>query len=263
VVRIVFPLEHLPWRKYEVLLCLCGFDIASGTRLLGTDGFIMIDQIDQDLAAWTLEILGDITTRFDMPVDQPLGTGVVLYLLSFEPTPPASTGQIAPLQFTLRYLITTWAETPIEAHKLLGKLVLAAMEESRYEVELDPVPPEIWQAFRLPPKTAFVLRVLLRKLRQEPVRKPVTKVVVEQQPAISFYGLVRGPQNIPVVRARVELPFERRSTYTDSQGRFHFGNLPGGIPLSLRVKAKGHMANLTVEQPTTRENPYVVTLNLE
>lgn len=223
----------------------------------------MIDQIDQELSAWVIDTLGDINTRFDMPAEGSKASGVVLYLLSFATTPPAITSQTPPLQFTLRYLITAWAETPIAAHKLIGELVLAAMGESRYEVELDPVPAEIWQAFKLPPQPSFVLRALLRKPRQEPVPKHVTTVVVEHRPTTSFFGLVTGPQGIPVARARIELPFDKRSTYTDARGRFRFDNLPGGMALSLRVKAKGRIINLNVEQPTTADEPFVVPFSLE
>ena len=72
----------------------------------------MIDQVDRQLADWVTNITGDVTVRFDMPGELPPGRGVVLYLLSFAPTPPASTGRVTPLQFTLRYLVTAWAESP-------------------------------------------------------------------------------------------------------------------------------------------------------
>ena len=172
----------------------------------------MIDQLDHELASWVTSIIGDATTRFDMPSEQPEGRGVVLYLLSFSPTPPASTGKPIPLQFTLRYLVTTWAESPPEAHRLLGNLVLAAMEKSEYELELEPLPAETWQAFRLPPQPAFVLRVLLREPRPEPTAKYVTKVVIESRATVSVYGVIHGPEDIPIASARIELRNSPRST---------------------------------------------------
>ena len=223
----------------------------------------MIDQLDNELASWVTRILGDVPTRFDMPTEQPEGRGVVLFLLSFSPTPPASSGPPIPLQVTLRYLVTTWAESPLEAHKLLGDLILAAMEEKEYELELEPVPGETWQAFHLPPQPAFVLRVLLRKPLPEPAAKYVTKVVLDPRPSVSVYGLVRGPKDIPIPSARIELRNSSRSTATDASGRFHFDNLPAGMPTNLSVKAKGRVLDVTIEKPTSAQDPFVISLPLE
>jgi hypothetical protein len=222
----------------------------------------MIDQVDQDLAVWVRDILGDVDTRFDLPGVQPDGKGVVLYLLSLAPTPPASTLHLAPLQFYLRYLITTWAETTLEAHRLLGELILAAMENGRpYEVDLDPVPPELWMALQLPPQPAFVLRALVRKARPEAVPKLALRSIIDTRPGVTLFGLVQGPGDIPMAQARVELPYDQRSTYTDSRGRFRFDNLPAGMPISLRVRAKGKVVDLKVEQPTSAEDPVIVSIH--
>lgn len=223
----------------------------------------MIDQVDRQLADWVTNITGDVTVRFDMPGELPPGRGVVLYLLSFAPTPPASTGRVTPLQFTLRYLVTAWAESPPEAHKLLGDLALAAMEESAYEVELEPVPADTWRAFNIPPQPAFVLRALLRKPRPEPAAKYATRLVIEPRPAITFFGLVRGPADIPIARARIELRNDQRATYSDDTGRFRFSNLPADMPLNLRVKAKGRVFEVTTEQRTSAEDPFVIPFTLE
>jgi hypothetical protein len=223
----------------------------------------MIDQSDRELASWVTTVIGDVTTRFDMPSEQPEGRGVVLYLLSFSPTPPASTGPPIPLQVTLRYLVTTWAESPPESHKLLGDLVFAAMEEKGYELELEPVPAGTWQAFHLPPQPAFVLRVLLRKPIPEPAAKYVTKVIIEPRAMISVYGLVRGPQDIPIPSARIEVRNSHRYTDSDASGRFHFDNLPAGMPTNLSVKAKGRVLDVTIERPTSAEDPFVIPLPLE
>jgi hypothetical protein len=223
----------------------------------------MIDQLDRELASWVTSIIGDVPTRFDMPTEQPEGRGVVLFLLSFSPTPPASSGPPIPLQVTLRYLVTTWAESPPQAHKLLGDLVLAAMEEKEYELELEPLPAETWQAFHLPPQPAFVLRVLLRKPLPEPTAKYVTKVILEPRAAVSVYGLVRGPKDIPIANARIELGNSPRSTYTDAFGQFHFDNLPAGMPTNLSVKAKGRVLDVTIEKRTSAQDPFVISLPLE
>jgi hypothetical protein len=57
-----------------------------------------------------------------------------------------------PLGISLRYLVTTWCENVKEAHRLLGDLMLAALEETKFEVEAIPAPVELWRAFGIAPR---------------------------------------------------------------------------------------------------------------
>ena len=127
--------------------------------------FGLIDQADDQLAHWVERTLGAITISLLPPDKAPEGEGISLYLLSLAENPPLQGNQRSPLQFWLRYLVTTWADDPSQAHALLGELLLAAMDTPAYEVELDNIPPTIWAGFGIPPRPAFILRVPVRKER--------------------------------------------------------------------------------------------------
>ena len=100
-----------------------------------------------------------------------------LYLLALAGAPPPRTRARTPLQFNLRYLVTTWSPQRQEEHRLLGKLLFAALEREDLEVDLTPLPGELWTALGIRPRPAFVLEVQARRDRPEPraprVRGPV------------------------------------------------------------------------------------------
>ena len=74
----------------------------------------------------------------------------------------------------------------------------------------------------------------------------------------SLEGVVLGPQELPVVGARVELPALRLSTRTDSKGGFRFSAVPAQ-PASklLRVTAKGRELSVQTEADAGRQ-PMVI-----
>ena len=223
----------------------------------------MIHEKDQELADWAKSVVGDVPTLFEIPKELTQGSGVLFCLVSLLPAPPPSTGKIAPLQYKLRYLVTTWAESTLEAHRLLGDLVFAAMENSKFEIDLNPVPFEFWQACGWTPQPSFGLTLLVQKPRPEPAVKYVKKVVIDSLPAVILYGLVHGPEDIPIAGARIELRDPPLSTYTDNAGRFRFDNVPAGMPAKLNVKAKGRVFEVIVKEQTSTEKPLVIPITLE
>jgi len=105
----------------------------------------MIDQVDQDLVRWVQNILTDSKVSLTPPQPSEAGEGVGLFLMDTVLTPPARGTKRPPLQITLRYLVTTWAESPEKAHRMFGELLFAALESSEFEVESKP--PDVWKAF--------------------------------------------------------------------------------------------------------------------
>lgn len=201
----------------------------------------MIDQVDRRLRDWTQSTLPDAEVTFGAPLDAKEGTGVSLYLFDLINNPPARGTRRPPLQVALRYLVTSWAEEPHKAHRLLGDLMFAAMDNPDFDIEVDSIPVELWRALGVAPRPAFVIRVPLRRERPELERRLVRMpLVVKQSPIGSVEGIVVGPGDIPIANARVELPGLRRSTRTDSKGRFRFSAVPTEPPPEmLIVKAKG------------------------
>lgn len=220
----------------------------------------MLQQVDSQIQRWVANCLGDIPISFLPPSDQIPDGGVNLFLLELVETPPASTTAVAPMQFSARYLVSTWGE-PEQAHRLLGDLVLAALEglPPDMELEFEAVPAQLWLALRALPRPAFFLRVLIRKLRPESEVKYVTQpLVVEMLSAVPLVGVVLGQGAMPVVGARIECPALDLSTVTDQKGRFRFGTVPASLPLRLIIKAKGRQLAITTTQPTSDENPLVI-----
>jgi hypothetical protein len=223
----------------------------------------MIREIDEQLVQWATATADadDVTVSLAAPAVGQTGSGISLYLLGFAETPPASTASRAPLQCTLRYLVSAWAEEPETAHELLVNLLFAAMEAEAYEVELGEISAETWLAFQTIPQPAFILRVLARRPRPEPDVPLVSEHVVEAVPAVMLFGVLQGPGGIPIAGARVELRNSDRSATTGPNGDFRIANIPAGRPAQLRVIAKGRTFNVTVNQPTTAEKPVVIPFN--
>jgi hypothetical protein len=222
----------------------------------------MLQQTDEQLIAWVTNVLGDVTVSLAPPAADEDGKGVHLYLLDLLPTPPPSSQRLTPLQFSVRYLVTTWGKTPQVAHQLLGELALAAMLEEEMDLDLEPITPATWTALGTRPQPAFFLRVLVRQPRPDPatplVRKPL---VIQSGPAVTLSGRVIGPESIPIANARVEFPSLNQSTMTDSRGAFSFAAVPADMPITLVVKARGRVQQVTRDGPVSAD-PVVIELDL-
>lgn len=221
----------------------------------------MLEQTDQQLQQWIANVLGKVPVSLTVPGAD--GAGINLYLLDLLPTPPPSTQRIAPLQFSARYLVSAWDDDPAVAHRQLGDLLLAALDDEEIEVDLEPIPAATWAAFGVAPRPAFFLRLLVRQSRPEPevhyVRQPLR---LQATPAVTLIGLVLGPEEIPIVGARVEVPSLNRSAMTDADGRFRFPGMPANGPAQLIVKARGRTLAVSVSGPTSEAEPALITLDL-
>jgi hypothetical protein len=225
----------------------------------------MIDETDRHLTTWIGRILDQATVSLSPPAATEAGKGVGLYLLELLQSQPPRGTRRPPLLMTLRYLITTHAPEPEDAHQMLGTLVVAALENSEFEVEQEPLPLALWNALGVAPRPSFVLRVPFRVERPEKlaplVRQPL---IIKQLPLRSFAGRVLGPDDIPIMNARVELPALDLFTSTDSKGRFHFASIPDAPgSREVRVRAKGQEFSINTEQVETANEPLVIHLKLE
>lgn len=226
----------------------------------------MFDEIDKRLETWAKDVFDgkDLEISFDAPAAAADKTSVYLYLLDILPTPPGRGVRLPPLQITLRYLIVPQAKTPGEAHRLLGNLIVSAMENAEFEVEKEPLAPELWRAFGIAPRPSFVLRVPFRHERKEQIAPPVRFPVTIQQAVLeSLQGRVSLNQ-IPLVSAKVEIPLLKLFTQTDADGKFRFASLPSEPKdKSLLIRAKGREFFVSTGEAERRGNLFLIDLKLE
>jgi hypothetical protein len=226
----------------------------------------MVDEVDQRLKNWAINLLPGVEVSFAPPSDAPSSSnGVGLYLFDILQSPLPTTVKRSPLQLMLRYLVTTWAESPEDAHKMLGEVALAALDEPGFLVEAESVPLELWRAFRVAPRPSIVVRLPLRQERPERQVKPVlSPLQVKASPINSFFGVLIGrPGDIPLVDASIEVPSLRLLTHSDRKGRFSFRSVPSQLPLDLRIRAKGREFRLKVDEPhPAPENPLQIPLDV-
>jgi len=202
----------------------------------------MIEEIDQRLSDWIGSVLAeDVEVSLFPPGDLGDKNIVGLYLKDILPSAPTRGTRRPPLQVLLRYLVTARAKSPQEAHRILSQLLFAAMEHPDYEVELDPIPAQVWTAFGSIPMPAFMLRLPLRVERPEkPVRLIRSPIEVQQSPLARMEGMVMGPDETPLANARVELSTHNLVARTDVKGRFIFPTVPTEPALKkVRVIARG------------------------
>jgi hypothetical protein len=221
----------------------------------------VIEQADVRLHDWVTAVAGagvDITLA--APANGQAGAGVSVYLMDLASRPPMRGGaRRTPLQLALRYLVSTWGGDPQTAHRLLGDLVLSAMQQEDFEVQLSPLPPELWLALGATPRPSFVLQVPVRQPRPEVTAPPVrTPLVVKGVALARLAGVVLGPGGVPVAAAHVEIPSAGVGTWTDASGRFFFPGVPAEPATKLvRVSARGRQLDVEIAQPQEDE-PVVI-----
>lgn len=223
----------------------------------------MIEQVDEHLKAWLMSIVDGTEVSLATPVAPEKGRTIGLYLLEVIPMPILRGGaRRPPRQFALRYLITTGGESPEEAHQMLGKLILAAMENPDFEVESEPLALGMWTALGAAPRPSLVLRAPLRVERPQLQGQRVHSLSVSRAQMLPLEGLVLGPGDIPLAGAQVEVPAQQLFTHTDYRGRFRFpalGSGPRGTVL--RVRARGFELTASVADSERTGKP--LTLRFE
>ncbi|HEY0752980.1 MAG TPA: carboxypeptidase-like regulatory domain-containing protein [Ktedonobacteraceae bacterium] len=217
----------------------------------------MIDQTDRVLTEWVKGVVTGVDVVLGLPYLLEGKTGISLYLLALAAPSSVWVHRQPATQVTLRYLVTAWAPDEEQAHRLLGKLVLAGLEKREYELDLIEPPITLWTALGLVPRPAFIICL---PLLLEPAGSTTPLVsrplALQGVPTGSLYGTVLGPGDIPIAGAGVELPALQLSTHTDSQGIFFFATVPVGAPgVQLVVKAKGQVQRVTLEHPASAEKP--------
>lgn len=227
------------------------------------EGADVIDDVDQRLKDWVGTVLAGAVVSLSPPVDQGAEPLVGLYLLDLHPSPPARGPRRRPLQILLRYLVTTSAQQPEEAHSMLWALVFAAMEEPGFEVDLEPVSASLWTAFGALPRPAFMLRLPLRFARpQQDVKFIQAPIEMQHSPMTGMGGVLMGPDDMPVANARVELIAHHLATQTDTRGRFWFAAVPAKPTVKrIRIQARGRDFAVEAEHQAGDQEPLIIHIN--
>jgi hypothetical protein len=220
----------------------------------------VIDQVDGRLKTWVETVLAGTPISFGPPHDPHFAGGVSLYLMELCAPAPGRSDTRRTHEVWLRYLVTAWADEPQEAHRLLGTLVFAAMEDAELEVELQPLPGTVWAAFGGAPRPSFVLQAPLRRERpQAPVRQVRKRLRIDLVTTSPLQGIVLGPDDLPLAGARVDLPKLHLACYTDLAGQFRFPRVPTEPQAKeVRVTAKGRRMDVAVQQPVAADEPLLI-----
>ena len=209
----------------------------------------MADRPDDRVKTWVASVVEGVDVTLDPPTAQHSGQGIGLYLLDLMQSSSISTVKPPPLQLTLRYLVTAWAEQSKMPINFSLRLFFAAMENTDFDVERNPPPVELWRAFGVKPRPAFLLRspLLLERPKNTAklVRQPVKVQVIS---CVAFYGRVLGPGDTPLSNCLVQIPALGLSTSSDRQGRFTFRSLPSSGMTRLVIKARGHELSVNSDQ---------------
>ena len=78
----------------------------------------MIEDADARLKEWVTSVAGELDVSLGFPKEARTGRAVNLYLLEMLQTPQPRGPKRPPLEVTLRYLVTSSADSPEEAHKI-------------------------------------------------------------------------------------------------------------------------------------------------
>ena len=204
-------------------------------------GYEVAGQDEGFLRGWVASVDPAATLTLEPPGDARSGHGVSAYLLEIAPGAPPRGSTRPPLQLWLRYLVTTWADDPEVARRLLLDLAFAALSDADLDIAAEPLAPVIWTALGTAPRPSFVLRAAVRRDRPEVVAPRVlVPLVVEQSRFVAVAGVVLGPNDLGLAGAEIDVVGLGRATRADSRGRFTLGGVPGDpVATRLRVRSKG------------------------
>lgn len=224
----------------------------------------MIDRIDDRLSTWVETVLGGIKPSFAPPADTDGSLSVNLYLLEIVDDPLRRNTSRPPLQPSLRYLVTTYATDVKDAHRLLGTLVTAALASDGFETEFDPIPRNIWSAFKIAPRPSFILRVPLPHEWPDTGIPLVTEgAAMQSVPMVPFFGRILGPQDVPLANSRIEIPNLYRYAYTDNRGNFMLNGVPAAPrPKTLIIRSRRRERTITVIETGAEHTPVIIRIDL-
>lgn len=119
----------------------------------------MFHEISERLVAWATTVAGEPIVTLGPPAAGTTARCIGLSLVDVIPHPVAQAADVSRLEVSLRYLATVSAETPVEAHRLLGLLTFAAMSRSDLAMDLERPSMQFWMAVGMAPQPCLSIRV--------------------------------------------------------------------------------------------------------
>jgi len=221
----------------------------------------VIEEVDDRLIEWATAVAPDAGVVLSAPGAIGDQVEIALYMHSLSYELPSSTWDRPPHQLWARYLVTVAARDPRDEHRILGDLLVAALEEGDFVVESEPWAPAQWQAIGSPPRPCFGIAQLVRVPRPLDTAKPVLhELEVEGTAPVDVRGMVVGPDDVPLVDVRVELASGGRATRTDSRGRFRLAAVPpttGERQLVLTTKGR----RISVAAASDAPDPLIIRVD--
>jgi Pvc16 N-terminal domain len=224
-----------------------------------------IEDADRQIVDWVRSVLAKTDVSLGLPNDTRNSASIVLYLFDVTGNATPRGSQRPPLQVTLRYLVTAGAPRPEDEHSLLVELLFAALakpekDEPDFEVFAEPLSIAGWSALGLSPRPSFFLHIPLRRDRKQDRATLVRASLITSSPVRSVRGIVYGPDDLPIMGARVEVPTLGLFTRTDSAGRFHFSTVAASLPIEIKVQAKGKEAHVSLASAAKGDEPLEIRL---
>jgi len=221
----------------------------------------VIDTVDQEVIDWLVTVSGDTQVLLQSPESVNVKPAVSVYLMDINQNTGNNNSRRLPIQFSLSYLILTWSDNEKKAHELLGKIIVAAMDNEKFEVQLGPISENVWSAFGVSPRPGLIIRVPLTIERPQsqvpPIRSPIELIPTDLVP---LRGVVLSPQRKPMADVNIELSDHRIKTRTDRNGNFYFRSVPV-IPMKKNIVVKTYSNQFKINVDTT-DNEHPVEIQL-
>ncbi|WP_250454449.1 carboxypeptidase-like regulatory domain-containing protein [Caballeronia sp. ATUFL_M2_KS44] len=199
----------------------------------------MLDEVDRRLLAWAGAAVPDAQALLGPPPDAVTQDSVSVHLFAIVPRAANRQPRQCRWPFELRYLVTADAVSPADAHRMVGALLISALETPDFDVQASP-PLGLWRALGAKPRAAFTLGVPWQHQATFPAAPAVREGLhIEHGSIGALHGVVLGPEDIPVMSARVEIGSLGRVTVSDRFGKFSFAGVPRGMDLRVRAQARG------------------------
>lgn len=216
--------------------------------------------VTRSILEWISNVVPGMPVAATALADDAPTRGVKVRLLSISPKRLIQVAAQHSQALRLDYVITVRLEDPLEEHRSLGELCLAAMTDPSLELDDQQQAPEMLTRLGLAPSAGLLVR---KHLTREPEPRSVGRVRIPLDVRLGelgqIEGVVLGPQDRPVSGARVGVAGEATETTTDAQGRFRLNAAADAT--GLRLVARAHGANC--EALKADHGPTILRLPLE